>query len=64
MENETLIKKITPLLQSSTMEPKEKAMWTLLIPSMEKPHLEKLLDILTRETNAFTEMYFDELKNR
>jgi hypothetical protein len=41
------------------MEPKEKAMWMLLLPEMEKEKLEKLDKTLQKEVNAITSLYLE-----
>lgn len=59
MDRNTLIASIVTLLQASTMEPKEKAMWLILIPQMEEADLVKLQDVLQKEVNAMTNLYLE-----
>lgn len=57
MENKKIIKEIINYLQLSTMEPKEKAMWMLIMPDMENDKLLKLRATLEKEVNAITDLY-------
>ncbi len=59
MENQQLIKEIINYLQLSTMEPREKAMWMLLVPDMETEKLAKLKATLEKEVNAITDLYLE-----
>lgn len=59
MENKQIIKEIINYLQLSTMEPKEKAMWMLLMPDMEVEKLAKLKTTLEKEVNAITDLYLE-----
>lgn len=55
--NKELIDQTLQLIQLSSMGEDEKAMWTVLIPSMEKTELEKFNKILLKEVQSFSEMY-------
>jgi hypothetical protein len=59
MDRNKLITDIVTLLQASTMEPKEKAMWLILIPQMEETDLVKLQDVLQKEVSAMTNLYLE-----
>jgi len=59
MENKQIIKEIINYLQLSTMEPREKAMWMLLMPDMEPEKLAKLKETLEKEVNAITDLYLE-----
>jgi hypothetical protein len=59
MDRNKLIADIVTLLQASTMEPKEKAMWLILIPQMEETDLVKLQDVLQKEVSAMTNLYLE-----
>jgi len=51
-----LQKDLAQLIQASTMEPQEKAMWMMLIPQMEANHLKRLKEILKKEVESFTDL--------
>ncbi len=55
--NKDLIDQTLQLIQLSSMEEDEKAMWTVLIPSMEETELEKFNQILLKEVQSFSELY-------
>lgn len=59
MANKQIIKEIINYLQLSTMEPREKAMWMLLMPDMEMEKLSKLKATLEKEVNAITDLYLE-----
>ena len=59
-----IIKEIIAYLQLSSMKQKEKAMWLLLLPSMEEKHLLKLRDSLVKEVNSLTDLYLKALSNK
>lgn len=59
MENKQIVKDIINYLQLSTMEPREKAMWMLLMPDMEEDKLIKLKTTLEKEVNAITDLYLE-----
>lgn len=59
IKHKKLVTSIINYLQLSTMEPKEKAMWMLLLPEMEKEKLEKLDKTLQKEVNAITSLYLE-----
>jgi hypothetical protein len=64
MDHNKLIADIVTFLQASTMEPKEKAMWLLLIPHMDEKDLVKLQEVLQREVSAMTNIYLETLKEQ
>lgn len=59
IKHKKLVTSIINYLQLSTMEPKEKAMWMILLPEMEKDKLEKLDKTLQKEVNAITNLYLE-----
>ncbi len=59
MEKKEITKEIIKYLQLSTMEPREKAMWMLLLPDMETEKLNKLKSALEKEVNAITDLYLE-----
>ncbi len=63
-DEKNIIKEIIPYLQLSSMPQKEKAMWLLLLPSMEEKHLLKLKNSLEKEVNAITDIYLNALSKR
>ena len=62
--NAALIKQIIPFIQLSSMQPREKAMWLLLIPAMEESHLLKLKASLEKEVNTMTDIYLNALSKK
>jgi hypothetical protein len=64
MTNQQLIKDTISLIQLSSMEPREKAMWLLLIPQMEEDKLLKLKKALEKEVNAITDLYLEALNKK
>jgi hypothetical protein len=64
MDRNKLIADIVTLLQASTMEPKEKAMWLILIPQMEETDLVKLQDVLQKEVSAMTNLYLETIEEQ
>jgi hypothetical protein len=59
MTDSNLIREIINYIQLSTMEPREKAMWMLLLPQMEEAKLLKLKTSLEKEVNAITDLYLN-----
>lgn len=59
MDKKEITKEIIKYLQLSTMEPREKAMWMLLLPDMEAEKLNKLKSALEKEVNAITDLYLE-----
>jgi len=59
MIKKEITKEIIKYLQLSTMEPREKAMWMLLLPDMEAEKLNKLKNALKKEVNAITDLYLE-----
>ncbi len=59
MDKKAITKEIIKYLQLSTMEPREKAMWMLLLPDMETEKLNKLKSALKKEVNAITDLYLE-----
>jgi len=57
MKNDQTIKDVIAYLQLSTMDPKERAMWMLLLPQMQEEEVSKLKTILQKEVNSMTELY-------
>lgn len=64
MDRNKLITDIVTLLQASTMEPKEKAMWLILIPQMEETDLVRLQDVLQKEVSAMTNLYLETIEEQ
>jgi hypothetical protein len=64
MDRNKLIADIVTLLQASTMEPKEKAMWLILIPQMEETDLVRLQDVLQKEVSAMTNLYLETIEEQ
>jgi len=58
-QKKTTIRKVINYLQLSTMEPREKAMWMLMLPHMEEEKLAKLERTLEKEVNAITDLYLE-----
>ncbi len=56
MQNKELIKQTLAYLQLSTMSPKEKSMWTLMVPSMNEDELRKLNTSLQKEIDALMDL--------
>ncbi len=52
------------LIQLSTMEDKEKAMWMMLIPQMDERQIAKLADSLKRETEALNGLLLRAMKSK
>ena len=59
VKHKKLVTEIIKYIQLSTMEPREKAMWMLLLPGMQKEKLTKLKVTLEKEVNAITELYLE-----
>jgi hypothetical protein len=57
MAKQQLIRETINLIQLSTMEPKEKALWMLLLPQMKEAQILKLKASLSKEINAITDLY-------
>jgi len=62
--NTDLIRELVSYIQLSSMQQKEKAMWLLLLPSMEEKHLLKLKGSLQKEVNAITDLYINALSKK
>ncbi len=58
MTHKDLVKSILKNLQLSTMEHKEKAMWTVMLPTMNEEELTKLNTVLEEEVDAIMDLYF------
>lgn len=56
-QNKETVREIIKYLQLSTMEPREKAMWMLLLPQMEEDKLVRLKHTLEKEVNQITDLY-------
>ncbi len=64
MDRNATTKQIVQYLQMSTLEPKEKAMWFLLLPHMDDDQLTKLSANLEKETSVLTDMYLQSLQQK
>lgn len=64
MDKQELIKQAITYLRISTMEEKEKSMWTFLLPNMEEAHIEKLLKLLKEEAGAKTDLFLEAYEKR
>jgi hypothetical protein len=53
----TLVRRLIPLLNASTMSYKERMMWLIMIPTMSEDLLLKLEQSITKESNALTDLY-------
>lgn len=62
MNKDELTKQIISYIQLSTMEPREKAMWMLILPHMEERHVIKLKDLLEKEVNSIMDLYLEATK--
>lgn len=56
MDRNKVTQDIVKYLQLSSMDEKERTMWTLFLPNMEDKHLEKLLAILKEEADGKAEI--------
>ena len=56
MVNQKLIKETLSMIQLSTMEPKEKAMWMMLLSEMEEKQILKLKKSLEKETSGLNDL--------
>ena len=56
MDIKTLRRQTLSYIQLSTMSDKEKAMWTVMLPTMNEKELKKLHDILEKEINALMDL--------
>lgn len=59
MTNTQTLKEVINHIQLSAMEPREKAMWMLLLPNMEEQAVAKLKLCLAKETDAITDLYLN-----
>lgn len=59
MDRKSLLKDIIIYLQSSKMGDDEKTAWMAMFPYMETSYLQKLLDVLKREVDSFTNKYLN-----
>ncbi|MCB9809365.1 hypothetical protein H6771_00075 [Candidatus Peribacteria bacterium] len=59
-EKKDLIRSMLLYLQVSTMDPKEKATWTLLMPSMSMEQLRGLEAILQEEVHGLADLYLSQ----
>jgi hypothetical protein len=64
MAKQQLIRETINLIQLSTMEPKEKALWMLLLPKMEEAQILKLKASLGKEINAITDLYLKAVNSK
>lgn len=53
----TIVRRLIPLLNASTMSYKERMMWLIMIPTMSEDLLLKLEQSITKESNALTDLY-------
>lgn len=59
MASKELVRETLKNLQLSTMSNREKAMWTLLLPSMPDDYIEKLNKVLEAEIDELMDIYFN-----
>ena len=64
MDKQELIKQAITYLRISTMEEKEKSMWTFMLPNMEDKHIVKLLNLLKEEAEAKTDLFLEAYEKR
>jgi hypothetical protein len=64
MANQKLIKETLSLIQLSAMEPKEKAMWMLLLSEMEEKQILKLKKSLEKETSALNDLLLKAIQSK
>lgn len=57
MDKKILVKQILTRMQLSTMSPKERMMWTVLLPVMGDEQLKKLDVSLEKETDQLMDLY-------
>lgn len=53
----TIVRRLIPLLNASTMSYKERMLWLVMIPTMSEELLLKLEASITSESNALTDLY-------
>lgn len=53
----TIVRRLIPLLNASTMSYKERMMWLIMIPTMSEELLLKLEKSIVKESNALTDLY-------
>ncbi|MBD3270444.1 hypothetical protein GF376_02875 [Candidatus Peregrinibacteria bacterium] len=63
-KSEQLQKEIIKLLELSSMDEKERMLWTILMPNMEESELKQLHKTLEKEVNALTDIYVEAIKER
>ncbi len=56
-KNQNLLNQTIMLIQLSSMEEDEKAMWNILLPNMSEEEVSKFHQILLNEINAFTDLH-------
>lgn len=56
-KNQTLLNQTIMLIQLSSMEENEKAMWNILLPNMSEEEVTKFHQILLNEINALNDLY-------
>jgi len=64
MVNQKLIKETLSLIQLSAMEPKEKAMWMLLLSEMEEGQILKLKKSLEKETSGLNDLLLKAIQSK
>ena len=64
MDKQEIIKQAITYLRISTMEEKEKSMWTFMLPNMEETHIQKLLNLLKEEAEAKTDLFLEAYEKR
>ncbi|MBP6921668.1 hypothetical protein KBB89_03950 [Candidatus Gracilibacteria bacterium] len=53
----TIVRRLIPLLNASTMSYKERMLWLVMIPTMSEELLLKLEKSIVKESDALTELY-------
>ena len=59
MNKKEIVKQILTRIQLSTMSPKERMMWTILLPIMNEEKLHKLSESLEKETDQLMDLYLE-----
>lgn len=61
--NQDLINQTIKLMNLSSMAEDERAMWTVVLPSMEATEIKKLKDSLEKEVKQMTDIYLKVAQN-
>ncbi len=62
--NDELIREILEMMTVSTMKDDERTMWTVMLPSLLKPELEKFKAVLEQELSQLAEVYLQARQNK